>query len=100
MDGTVTPLLAESWTIDPDGKIYTFKLRKGVKFHDGEPFDAQRRQVLLRAREGARAATNKAKKAVFDNISSIETPDPHTVIAGAQQGRRQLPVPHGREHRA
>jgi peptide/nickel transport system substrate-binding protein len=28
MDGKITPLLAESWTIDPDGKVYTFKLRR------------------------------------------------------------------------
>src|SRR4051812_7454307 len=32
MDGTVAPLLAESWSIDPDGKLYTFRLRKNVKF--------------------------------------------------------------------
>jgi peptide/nickel transport system substrate-binding protein len=35
-----TPLLAESWTVTPDLKTWTFKLRRGVKFHNGEPFNA------------------------------------------------------------
>src|ERR1051326_2204713 len=36
----VVPGLAESWTIAKDGLQYTFKLRRGVKFHDGTPLDA------------------------------------------------------------
>ena len=79
MDGKVSPLLAESWTIDPDGKVYTFKLRKGVKFHDGEAFDASDVKFSFE-RAKATGSTNKAKKAVFDNIARIDTPDPATVI--------------------
>lgn len=40
-DGKLEPALAESWNISDDGKVYTFKLRQGVKFSDGTPFNAE-----------------------------------------------------------
>jgi peptide/nickel transport system substrate-binding protein len=39
-DGTVVPWLADSWTTSRDGLTYTFKIKQGVKFHDGTPLDA------------------------------------------------------------
>ncbi|SNS93718.1 nickel transport system substrate-binding protein [Anaerovirgula multivorans] len=39
-DGEIQPKLAEDWEISPDGKEYTFKLRKDVKFSDGSSFNA------------------------------------------------------------
>jgi peptide/nickel transport system substrate-binding protein len=37
----VAPSLAQSWEVSDGGKVYVFKLRSGVKFHDGTPFDAE-----------------------------------------------------------
>ena len=79
MDGAVTPLLAENWSESPDGKSYTFKLRKGVSFSDGAPMDSAAVKFSFE-RAKAEGSTNKAKKAVFDNISSVTAYDPHTVI--------------------
>jgi peptide/nickel transport system substrate-binding protein len=79
VDGSVTPLLADSWQVSPDGKSYTFRLKSGIKFQDGEPFDSAAVKFSFE-RAKAEGSTNKAKKAVFDNISSVATPDANTVI--------------------
>jgi peptide/nickel transport system substrate-binding protein len=90
VDGTVTPLLAERWTMEPDGRSYTFFLRRGVKFHDGEAFDANDVKFSFE-RAKAEGSTNKAKKAVFDNITGIAVPDPYTVILTLDHPDGNLP---------
>ena len=39
-DGEIVPLLARTWQVSPDRRTYTFTLRKGVTFSNGEPFTA------------------------------------------------------------
>ena len=76
-DGSVIAGLAESWDISGDGTIYTFKLRSGVKFHDGTSMDASDVKFSLdRAR--AEDSTN-AQKALFSGITDVSVVDNSTV---------------------
>lgn len=72
------PDLAERWTVSPDGKTYTFFLRTGVKWHDGQPFSSADvkftfEEVLLKYH----ARTKAGLESVLDGI---DTPDANTVV--------------------
>lgn len=88
-DSKITPLLAESWTVSPDLKVYTFKLRQGLKFHNGEPFNAAAVKFSFERAVG-KDSVNK-DKAVFANIERIDTPDAHTVVLNLKNGSIDLP---------
>ena len=76
-DGSVSPLLAESWEVSPDLKTYTFRLRKGVKFHNGEPFNAEAVKFSFE-RAGGDKSTNKDKP-TFAKLTT-RVVDEHTVV--------------------
>jgi peptide/nickel transport system substrate-binding protein len=82
-DFSVTPLLADSWTLSPDLKTLTFKLKSGVKFQDGEPFSSKDVKFSFE-RAAAKESTNK-DKAFFASIDKIDTPDPATVAVTFKQ---------------
>src|SRR5579859_156538 len=81
----VEPCLATSWTISPDGLTYTFKLRDGVKFHDGTPLDAQAAAFsFLRQMDKSNPAhlpdaTFAYWSAMFNMITAVEVVDPMTL---------------------
>ncbi|MDO9073597.1 MAG: ABC transporter substrate-binding protein [Rubrivivax sp.] len=87
-DGSTQPLLAESWTASPDLRTWTFKLQRGVAFHNGVPFDAAAVKFSFE-RAVAAGSTNK-DRATFANIESLATPDPYTVLLQLKTGNPDL----------
>ena len=72
----VVPSLAEKWEISPDGKIYTFHLRKEVKFHDGKPFTANDVKYSL---EYFADPQRSALASLVEMMQKVEIVDDHTV---------------------
>src|SRR5271156_3272530 len=76
-DLNLIPDLAERWEASPDQKIWTFHLRKGVKFHDGREFNAE--DVLATYRRIADPATGSVIRTSIGLIDTMDAPDPLTV---------------------
>jgi peptide/nickel transport system substrate-binding protein len=70
---TLAPSLAESWTVSPDGLAYEFVLRKGPRFHNGDPVTAEDVKFSLERYRGAASKTFK------ERVAAIETPSPARV---------------------
>ena len=87
-DGSTSPLLAEGWTVSPDLKSWTFKLRRDVQFQNGEPFEAATVKYAFE-RAAEKGSANK-DRATFANIERISTPDPATVVLLLKNGNPDL----------
>lgn len=87
-DGRTTALLADSWTATSDLRTWTFKLRPGIRFHNGEPLNAAAVKFSFE-RAAAKDSTNK-DKATFANIERIDTPDASTVVLVLKNGNPDL----------
>ena len=71
---------ASDWKISPDGLTYTFKIRQGIRFHDGSPLTAADVKAsydkILFPPEGVRSI----RKHHYSAVASVEAPDPSTVV--------------------
>lgn len=76
----IQPALATEWSTSADGKEWTFKLRKNVKFHDGTPFNAQAVKFSFeRQLPPNRKDDMPYAEFVFDGVKSVEVVDDYTV---------------------
>lgn len=76
-NGKIVPALARSYKVSKDGKEYTFNLKKGVKFHDGKPFDAEDVKFTFeRLLDEKNPIPNRG---YYKDIETIEVVDSHTV---------------------
>jgi len=75
--GELVPALATDWST-PEGKVWTIKLRKGVKFHDGSAFTSADVKFTLERTQDPDLGHLKAQD--FEILEKIETPDDHTVV--------------------
>jgi peptide/nickel transport system substrate-binding protein len=83
-DNKPIPMLAESHTVSKDGLTYTFKLRKGVSFHDGTPFNAQAVKFSIERQINPEHPAAKLGKYpfanyFFGNVKAVEVMDEGTV---------------------
>ena len=72
--------LAESWTVSADKRIYTFKLKPNVFFHDGTPLTAADVKASYERIVHPPEGVTSARQATYAAINAIETPDPRTVV--------------------
>ena len=67
----MTPSLAESWTVSPDQRAYEFKLREGLKFHNGDPFTAEDVKFSFMRAKGSKILHDRVKEVVVVSPSRV-----------------------------
>jgi peptide/nickel transport system substrate-binding protein len=73
------PSLAESWTVSPDGTIYTFQLRKGVKFHDGSEMTSEDVKASYDKIIFPPAGVGSSRKGQYAVVETVRAPDRYVV---------------------
>jgi peptide/nickel transport system substrate-binding protein len=74
------PSVAESWTVSPDGKTYTFKIRRGVKFHDGSDLTSRDVKATYDKIIFPQPGVGSTRKGQYADVAAVEAPDATTVV--------------------
>jgi peptide/nickel transport system substrate-binding protein len=81
---------AESWTVAPDAKTYTFRLHPNIKFHDGSPMTAADVKATYERIRNPPPGVTSVRQALVADIETIATPDPLTVVFHLKQSNRAI----------
>ena len=72
--------IAESWTVSKDGLTYTFKIRRGVKFHDGSELTSKDVKASYDKILKPPAGVKSLRKEAYESIASVDAPDAGTFV--------------------
>ena len=89
-DGNIIPAVASEYEASPDGKVYTFTLREGVKFHDGSEVTVE--DVKYSIEKCADTSMGEPLIAAFSNIESVNIADEDTVEIVLKESNSEFDV--------
>lgn len=72
--------IAESWSVSADGLVYSFKLRRNVKFHDGTALTAADVRTSLERIRNPAPGVPSIRKSLFREVTAVEAPDPYSLV--------------------
>ena len=88
-DGSLIPELAESWEASPDAKVWTFKVRQGVEFHNGKTLDAT--DVVDSLNHHLGEASTSAAKGILTGVESVKADGNNVVVVTLSGGDADFP---------
>ncbi len=88
-DGSLNPLLAESYEASPDAKTWTVKLRDGIEFHDGKSLDST--DVIATMNLHGGEESKSPAKGIVDQIAGMKADGDHVVVFELKDGNADFP---------
>ena len=88
-NGELVPELCESWDASADARTWTFKLRRGVEFHNGKTMDAK--DVIASINHHRGEKSESAAKSILDPVEDIRSDGKHTVVIRLREGNADFP---------
>jgi peptide/nickel transport system substrate-binding protein len=88
-NGELVPELCESWEATPDARVWTFKLRRDVEFHNGKTMDAG--DVIASINHHRGEESESSAKSILEPVEAVRADGKDTVVVELQQGNADFP---------